>query len=1129
MKRAGSVRHFQLLHPALESGPEAVLRPRLLKPLEGAWRHSSLVLVWGFPGLGKTWLVRQLCGRLGESVICLWRTAGPEDADGRWLAARLRDALGELVPLLRRRVAPPADSDLETHALDLADACTEALRRDVVVVLDDFHLAHDPGAGASSGQAFVSLLAEQAPPQLHIIAVARNLQSLPLEPLASRGRLFECGPTSLRWTAAEIGELIERLGGRPADPQEAEAVCRWSGGLVEPVAAALRAGPGVLEAAVADFRVTTPPSAPTPAFYPATASLQAILARLPAGTASFIERCALAPQLTPEVAASLSGLSEAKARALLHDLARGGGLLEVLPGEDRFRFHEMWRQAVRALLLVRGGRAAWQDACLRTAAAMKAAGHPEAAVDLLLDGGQWEQAADAIAALVLPLLEQNRHRRLWRWIEALPHEALQRHPGLFSLARGVALRHEGRLQEAHAALEQAEQAGAPPVRCLLAQADVAAARGEYDRTAELAMQAFRLLPAPASSQPRGEPEGVASTAPPASHGPRTSYEAARILELAAMRLWYRGERSQAAELLGRALEGYRLAGAKPKQAFCMVLLALTEHEPAGRFRHILEVIRAAREVAGEDDGGVLAYYEGSTWHCLGEYERAEPFYAEALRACRETGNLSLESLTVAKMGLLAAERHRLAEARDRLLEARRLLEGLGEPMRLANVHWGLSLVYRMEGEPSQAAAHAREDLRLMETLGFEVYVAESRLNLAWCALAAQDLPSAASLLDQAREALERWGSSHNLTLWNLARAAFLQASLPAGPERDQAVDACLQAALRLSEAGGYRFAWRREAAVCRLLLEGYLRRHPGDTYARAAWAEAAAQPLGPLEEAPWRLLFGLDGEGPAPAPEREGLAPARVVVRLLGAFELRVGDRPVPWGNWRSKPVRLLQFLLLRWDRWIPTEELVERFWPAVDPVAGKRALAVTVHYLRRQLAPWGLRDLVQSRKGSYRASDAGLAGLEVQVDLDEVAKLLRGLRHQFDEGKVEQLLGLYRGDLLQESPYEEWLEPERAALREDVVRMAEAAAQRALEDGDFARARQLAGRALELDPLRETLHRVLITALYAEGRRSEAVRQFRACRRLLRRQLGVAPERETMELVQRILDGKAVGPRLAS
>ncbi len=1129
MKRSGSSRYFQLFRPALEWGPEAVVRPRLLKPLEAAWRHSSLVLVWGFAGLGKTWLVRQLCGRLGESAMCLWRTAGPEDADGRWLAGRIRDALGELVPLLRHREAPPAQADLEALAMDLADACTEALRRDVLLVLDDFHLTYDPAARASCGQAFVTLLAEQAPPQLHLIAVARGADFLSLGSLASRGRLFECGPTSLRWTAAELGELIERLAGRPADAQEAEAVCRWSGGLVEPVAAALRAGPGVLEAAVAHFRGTTPLSAPSAALYPATASLQTILARLPANMASFIQRCALAPQLTPEVAASLSGMSEAQARALLHELARGGGLLEVLPGEERFRFHEMWRQAVRNLLLVRGGRAALAEACRRTAAAMKAAGHPEAAVDLLLDGGQWEQAADATAALVLPLLEQNLHRRLWRWIEALPHEACQRHLGLFSLARGVALRHEGRLEEAERALEQAERAGAPPVRCLLARADVAAARGEYDRCAELAMQAVRLLPASGSSEPRCEREGEAFTGPPASPGPPASYEAARILELAAMRLWYRGERSQAAELLGRALEGYRLARARPQQAFCMVLLALTEHEPAGRFRHILDVIRAAREVAPDDPGGVLSYYEASTWHCLGEYERAEPLYMEALRACRETGNLSLESLAVAKTGLLAAERHRLHEARERLLEARRLLEGLGEPMRLANVHWGLSLVYRMEGEASQAAAHAREDLRLMEKLGFEVYVAESQLNLAFCALAAQDLASACELLERAREALTRWQSAHNLTLWNLARAAWLKASLPPGPGREQGVDACLQAALRLSEAGGYRFAWRREAAICRLLLEDYLRRHPGDTYARAAWAEAAAQPLGPSEEAPWRLLFGLDGEAPAPAPAREAPAPARVVVRLLGAFELRVGDRPVPWGSWRSKAVRLLQFLLLRFGRWVPTDELLERFWPAVEPAAGKRALAVTVHYLRRQLAPWGLRDLVQSRKGSYRASEAGLAGLEVQVDLRELSSLLGSLRRQFDGSKVEQLLGLYRGDLLQESPYEEWLDPERAALREEVVQVAEAAAQKALEDRQYARARQLAGRALELDPLRETLHRVLISALHAEGRRSEAVRQFRACRRLLRRQLGVAPERETVELVQRILDGKAPGRRAAS
>jgi DNA-binding SARP family transcriptional activator len=59
----------------------------------------------------------------------------------------------------------------------------------------------------------------------------------------------------------------------------------------------------------------------------------------------------------------------------------------------------------------------------------------------------------------------------------------------------------------------------------------------------------------------------------------------------------------------------------------------------------------------------------------------------------------------------------------------------------------------------------------------------------------------------------------------------------------------------------------------------------------------------------------------------------------------------------------------------------------------------------------------------------------------------------------------------------------------------------------------------LQIDGLREDLHRQLMRALALSGQRAQAIRQYQYCTDILKRELQVEPSQTTRDLFQRVLD----------
>src|SRR5215510_7866631 len=78
-----------------------------------------------------------------------------------------------------------------------------------------------------------------------------------------------------------------------------------------------------------------------------------------------------------------------------------------------------------------------------------------------------------------------------------------------------------------------------------------------------------------------------------------------------------------------------------------------------------------------------------------------------------------------------------------------------------------------------------------------------------------------------------------------------------------------------------------------------------------------------------------------------------LTIRLLGPFELFVGDSPEPSHRWpRRKPKLLVKLLALQPRAQLHREQIIDMLWPDADFEAGANNLHKAIHAARRALEP---------------------------------------------------------------------------------------------------------------------------------------------------------------------------------
>lgn len=264
------------------------------------------------------------------------------------------------------------------------------------------------------------------------------------------------------------------------------------------------------------------------------------------------------------------------------------------------------------------------------------------------------------------------------------------------------------------------------------------------------------------------------------------------------------------------------------------------------------------------------------------------------------------------------------------------------------------------------------------------------------------------------------------------------------------------------------------------------------------------------------FVHGLDRAGagsPMPQP---------LHIRMLGRFSVTLNERHIPVETWQRKAaVTVLKILAIRPGHLVPRDRLIEFLWPGIDERRGRDRLKVAVYSLRQLL---GHAELVEYAGEAY-ALRAGAVLLDIAVFERLVAEGIRHARAHRPDDAVASLgdaLRLYRGDHLEEDPYEEWCAEERMRLRELYFEAAEYLSETLILQHDFDAAGRVCGDALERESCREVFHRMRMECLLAQGRVEEAERQFRRCREALDRELAVEPMPETCRVADRVRAARA-------
>jgi DNA-binding SARP family transcriptional activator/tetratricopeptide (TPR) repeat protein len=247
--------------------------------------------------------------------------------------------------------------------------------------------------------------------------------------------------------------------------------------------------------------------------------------------------------------------------------------------------------------------------------------------------------------------------------------------------------------------------------------------------------------------------------------------------------------------------------------------------------------------------------------------------------------------------------------------------------------------------------------------------------------------------------------------------------------------------------------------------------------------------------------------------------------RLLGT--LAVWDGRCWAGVPPAKQRVLLAVLLLRANRLVAADWLIEQLWGEQPPATATNQLQVYVSRLRRRLDDRPGRILVTQSPGYQLLVGAG------ELDLLRFEELVAGGRQAVRDGALEraagwfgEALGLWRGPALADVPSCPLVDSEAARLEECRLLAEEDRIEVELRRGRHG---GLVGQLLALvaqQPLRERLWAQLLLALYRAGRQAEALAAYRQLHQRLAEELGIAPSPPLQRLHRQIL---AADPALES
>jgi len=232
-----------------------------------------------------------------------------------------------------------------------------------------------------------------------------------------------------------------------------------------------------------------------------------------------------------------------------------------------------------------------------------------------------------------------------------------------------------------------------------------------------------------------------------------------------------------------------------------------------------------------------------------------------------------------------------------------------------------------------------------------------------------------------------------------------------------------------------------------------------------------------------------------------------------------------------GKEQALLIYLACQPGKRFSRDHLATLLWGETSPERTRYNLRRALWHLRSALEKVGLSpaDCLTTDDSWVTVPTSAPIWIDVLVFEEAFESASQHLEEHFSptfEGvrRMRESLDLYRGEFLvgfsisQAPDFEHWLLVERERLFQLLLRALTTLIQSFIAWGRRDEGIAVCQRLLELDPLQEDIHRLLMRLYWDTGRRTQALRQYRVLERILRRELDIEPVQETQELYERIL-----------
>ena len=224
----------------------------------------------------------------------------------------------------------------------------------------------------------------------------------------------------------------------------------------------------------------------------------------------------------------------------------------------------------------------------------------------------------------------------------------------------------------------------------------------------------------------------------------------------------------------------------------------------------------------------------------------------------------------------------------------------------------------------------------------------------------------------------------------------------------------------------------------------------------------------------------------------------------------------------------LLAYLLLQRLHSHPRELLAGLLWGEHSDERARSCLSTALWRLRAVLEPDGVPRgayLVVTPTGHIGFNRESAHWLDVEEFEREATALLTRPITSLDVSDVrraQEAFSLYTGELL-EGFYDDWIVRERERLRslylDSLRRLMRYHKERGAYEEGVACGRQI----LQLEPLREDIHREVMRLYQSGGQRALAARQYEICHDVLMSELGIAPMEETRALYSQLLAAEGI------